>query len=324
MRGSGESKRRRPGGVPAAGPTVAAPPRGVADGAGDGSPLAAGLYLVATPIGNAADITLRALDVLGRADALACEDTRRTRVLLEMHGLAAGGGTGGRPVVSYHDRNGAARRPQILGWLAEGMSVAYASDAGTPLVSDPGYRLVEAAREAGHAVHAVPGPSALLAALSVAGLPTDRFLFLGFLPPRSSARRRALADFAGLRATLVAFESPHRLSATLADMAGVLGAGRRAAVARELTKRFEEVRQGTLGELAAHCAEAGAPKGEIVVLAGPPAEDEANEAGGEELDEALTRAMRTQSLKQAVQSVADRLGLPRRQVYARALEISGR
>lgn len=294
------------------------------DGAGNGVPLAAGLYLVATPIGNAADITLRALDVLARADALACEDTRRTRVLLEMHGLAGRGVGRGRPVVSYHDRNGAARRPQILGWLAEGMSVAYASDAGTPLVSDPGYRLVEAARAAGHAVHAVPGPSALLAALSVAGLPTDRFLFLGFLPPRSAARRRALADFAGLRATLVAFESPHRLSAMLADMAEVLGAGRRGTVARELTKRFEEVRQGTLGELAGHYAEAGAPKGEIVVLAGPPDEAEAHEAGGEELDEALTSAMRTQSLKQAVQSVADRLGLPRREVYARALEIAGK
>ncbi len=319
MRGSHESKRRRTGGVPAGRATVAPPPRETADAAA----LAPGLYLVATPIGNAADITLRALDVLARADALACEDTRRTRVLLEMHGVAAGGTAGARPVVSYHDRNGAARRPQIMGWLAEGMSVAYASDAGTPLVSDPGYRLVEAAREAGHAVHAVPGASALLAALSVAGLPTDRFLFLGFLPPRTGARRRALAELAGLRATLVAFELPHRLAATLADMAEVLGEGRPGAVARELTKRFEEVRRDTLGALAAHYADAGAPKGEIVVLAGPP-EAETRATGEEDLDEALTRAMRTQSLKQAVQSVAEALGLPRREVYARALEISGR
>lgn len=182
MSGRRESKRRQPGGVPVASSTVTP------------EPLAAGLYLVATPIGNAADITLRALDVLARADALACEDTRRTRQLMEIHGISGAG----RPIVSYHDRNGAARRPQIMDWLEQGLSVAYASDAGTPLVSDPGYRLVEAAREGDHDIHAVPGPSAVLAALSVAGLPTDRFLFLGFLPPRAAARRRALAEVAAL------------------------------------------------------------------------------------------------------------------------------
>jgi 16S rRNA (cytidine1402-2'-O)-methyltransferase len=278
---------------------------------------------VATPIGNAADVTLRALDILGRADAIACEDTRRTRALLEMHGLSLAG----RPMVAYHDRNGAARRPQILGWLGEGRSVAYASDAGTPLVADPGYRLVGAARAAGHAVHAVPGASALLAALSVAGLPTDRFLFLGFLPPRGPARRRALAEVAGLRATLVAFESPRRLAATLADMAAVLGDARRAAVARELTKRFEEVHEGTLGQLAARYA-IEAARGEVVVLAGPAGPEAPGPAGEQALDAALTaaltEALEMLSLKEAVQTVAARLGLPRRTVYARALDITGR
>lgn len=272
---------------------------------------------MATPIGNASDVTLRALEVLARAEALACEDTRRTRQLMEMHGLSASG----RPVVSYHDRNGAARRPQILGWLDDGMSVAYASDAGTPLVSDPGYRLVEAAREAGHAVHAVPGASAVLAALTVAGLPTDRFLFLGFLPPRSAARRKALAEVATLRATLVAFESPHRVAETLADMADVLGTRRQAALARELTKRFEEVRKGTLAELA-EGALLVPPRGEIVLLAGPPGDDAPADA--ETLDEALTEALAAHSLKEAVALVTARLGLPRREVYDRALELSGR
>jgi 16S rRNA (cytidine1402-2'-O)-methyltransferase len=307
MRRRGQSKRAVPGGVPGSDAAVALPP------------LPAGLYLVATPIGNAADITLRALDVLGRADALACEDTRRTRVLLEMHGVPLAG----RPIVSYHDRNGAARRPQILGWLGEGRSVAYASDAGTPLIADPGYRLVEAARAAGHAVHPVPGPSALLAALSVAGLPTDRFLFLGFLPPRGPARRAALGDVAGLKATLAAFESPRRLAAALADMAAVLGDGRRAAVARELTKRFEEVRQGTLGELAERYAEE-TPKGEVVVLVAPPAPAGPGASDGLALDDALAEALTTLSLKEAVRAVAGRLGLPRRVVYARALEIAHR
>lgn len=308
MSGRRESKRRQPGGVPVASSTVTP------------EPLAAGLYLVATPIGNAADITLRALDVLARADALACEDTRRTRQLMEIHGISGAG----RPIVSYHDRNGAARRPQIMDWLEQGLSVAYASDAGTPLVSDPGYRLVEAAREGDHDIHAVPGPSAVLAALSVAGLPTDRFLFLGFLPPRAAARRRALAEVAALRATLVLFESPHRVAATLADMADVLGAGRAGALARELTKRFEEVRRGTLAELAAATAGAGAPKGEIVLLAGPPVEEDLSPHKEATLDTALLEAMARQSLKEAVREVAVRLGLPRREVYARALELAER
>jgi 16S rRNA (cytidine1402-2'-O)-methyltransferase len=312
MSGRSQSKRAARDGVPAPADDVAAPPRSPRP------PLAPGLYLVATPIGNAADITLRALDVLGRADALACEDTRRTRALMEMHGLSLAG----RPMVAYHDRNGAARRPQILGWLADGLSVAYASDAGTPLIADPGYRLVEAARAAGHGVFAVPGASALLAALAVAGLPTDRFLFLGFLPQRGPARRTALEEVAGLKATLVAFESPRRLGATLADMAAVLGEARPGAVARELTKRFEEVRRGTLADLAAGYGEA--PRGEVVLLVGPPEAGEARRDDGQALDAALAEALAELSLKEAVQIVAGRLGLPRRAVYARALEIAGR
>lgn len=323
-----ESKRRRPGGGSDGAPAVTPPQLGTPEPAPSSpapapppsTPLAPGLHLVATPIGNAADITLRALDVLARADALACEDTRRTRRLMEMHGIAVGG----RPVVSYHDRNGAARRPRIMAWLAEGMSVAYASDAGTPLVSDPGYRLVEAARAGGHGVHAVPGPSAVLAALTVAGLPTDRFLFLGFLPPRSGARRRALAEVAGVRATLVVFEAPQRVAAALADMERELGGERDCTIARELTKRFEEVRRGTLAALAAETGDAAPPRGEIVLVVAPP-EDGAQAAASEaELDEALVAALASGSLKQAVGDVAARLGLPRRRVYARALELAGR
>lgn len=308
MSGGGQSKLGGPAGDKGRAAGVAPPP------------LAAGLYLVATPIGNAADLTLRALDILARADTLACEDTRRTRALMEMHGLSLAG----RPMIAYHDRNGAARRPQIMGWLTEEKSVAYASDAGTPLIADPGYRLVEAARAAGHAVHAVPGASALLAALSVAGLPTDRFLFLGFLPPRGPARRRALEEVAGLQATLVAFESPRRLAATLADMAAVLGRDRAGSVARELTKRFEEVRQGTLAGLAAAYAKAEEPRGEIVVLAGPPVPGATRQAAEGALEAALVEAMATLSLKEAARAVAQRLGLPKRDVYARALKIAGR
>lgn len=306
MSGQGKSKRHPPGETPEGGPAVTKPP------------LEPGLYLVATPIGNAADITLRALDVLARADVLACEDTRRTRQLMAMHGIS----TGDRPVISYHDRNGAARRPRIVSWLQQGMSVAYASDAGTPLVSDPGFRLVEAAHEGGYGVHAVPGASAVLAALTVAGLPSDRFLFLGFLAPRQAARRRALEEIADLRATLIAFEAPHRAAATLSDMAEILGADRQGAMVRELTKKFEEVRRGSLGTLAAEIRETGPPKGELVLLAGPPAAEGA--VSTEDLDAALAAAMEMQSLKEAVSAVARRLGLPRREVYARALEISGR
>jgi len=292
-----------------------------ADAAPDGvrgetgaAPLEPGLHLVATPIGNAADVSLRALDVLARADAIAAEDTRQTRKLMEIHGIALGD----RTLVSYNDRNGAARRPQIERWLAEGRSVAYCSDAGTPLVADPGYRLVQAAIAGGYPLTAVPGPSAALAALCLSGLPTDRFLFAGFLPPKAAARRRARAELAAVPATLILYESPRRLADCLADMAAVLG-DRPAAVARELTKRFEEVRRGSLEGLAAEQAEAEPPRGEVVVLAGPPV---AGETAPEDLDAALADALARESVKDAAREVADRLGLPRRVVYARALELA--
>ena len=300
-----ESKRSEPGASPL-----------TADGVAT-SPLSAGLWLVATPIGNASDITLRAIDVLRRADVLAAEDTRRTRQLLDIHGIALNG----RPLVSYHDRNGAARRPQILAWLAEGKSVAYASDAGTPLIADPGYRLAEATREAGHAVHAAPGASAVLTALSLSGLPTDRFFFAGFLPPKSAARKKALAELASVPATLIFYESPRRAAAALADMAEILGAGRDAVLARELTKKFEEIQRDSLEGLAARLSSNDPPKGEVVLLVGPPGADA--RADPEEVDALLAAALETQGTKDAAREVAARTGLPRREVYARALALSG-
>jgi 16S rRNA (cytidine1402-2'-O)-methyltransferase len=278
--------------------------------------LAPGLYLVATPIGNARDITLRALDVLAAADLLAAEDTRQARKLLDIHGIRRSG-----PVVSYHDHNGAAQRPRLLAALAEGRSLALVSDAGTPLVADPGYRLAIEAAAAGHSVTAVPGPSALLAALAVAGLPTDRFLFAGFLPPRSAARRRALGELATVPASLVFYESPRRIAEALADMAAVLGAARPGAVCRELTKRFEETRRGELAELAAGYAGVPEPKGEIVVVVGPPIAGAPSEA---DLDAALERALVDASVRDAADEVAAALGLPRRTVYARALALARR
>ena len=282
------------------------------------APLESGLYLVATPIGNAADITLRALDVLARADAIAAEDTRQTRKLMAIHGIALAG----RPMLSYHDRNGAERRPRILAWLRQGMSVAYCSDAGTPLVADPGYRLAEAALAEGLGLTAIPGASALLAALSLAGLPTDRFLFAGFLPPKRSARKKALGDLAAVPATLVFYESPRRLAASLADMAEMLGEARPAAVARELTKKFEQVRRAPLGDLARQYAAEDTPKGEVVVLVGPPDPATAQAQSAAALDGELARALATLSVKDAAREVAARLGLPRREVYARALELA--
>jgi 16S rRNA (cytidine1402-2'-O)-methyltransferase len=280
--------------------------------------IAPGLYLVATPIGHARDITLRALDVLAGADLVAAEDTRQARKLMDIHGIRRAG----RSILPYHDHNGAAQRPRLLAALAEGRSVALVSDAGTPLVADPGWRLAAEAIAAGHAVSAVPGASALLAALSVAALPTDRFLFAGFLPPRDAARRRALAELAAVPATLVFYESPRRLAATLAAMAEVLGAGRSAAVCRELTKRFEEVRRDTLGALAAAQAAAPVPRGEVVVLVGPPLP--APEPDADALDAVLAEALGRLSVRDAAAEVAARLDLPRRHVYARALALAKR
>ena len=275
--------------------------------------LAPGLYLVATPIGNLADISLRALDVLARADLIACEDTRTTRKLLTAHGIAA-------KLTAYHEHNAARVRPRLMERLECGEAVALVSDAGTPLISDPGYKLVAAAAEAGVTVTAVPGASAGLAALIVSGLPSDRYFFAGFLPNRSAARRRALAELAPLQASLVIYESARRLPASLADMAEVLGP-RPAAVARELTKLHEEVRRATLSELAQHYAQAGAPKGEVVVVVGPPGPGAEAVPDAGAVDAQLRAALARASLRDAVAAVAEASGLPRRQVYARALEL---
>ncbi|WP_371037650.1 MULTISPECIES: 16S rRNA (cytidine(1402)-2'-O)-methyltransferase [unclassified Rhodosalinus] len=275
------------------------------------SGLAPGLYLVATPIGNARDITLRALDVLRDADVLAAEDTRSLRRLMEIHGLAPGG----RTFLAYHDHNGAKMRPRLLAELAAGRSVAYASEAGTPLVADPGYQLVREAVAAGHAVTAAPGPSAALAALTVAGLPTDRFLFAGFLPPAAAQRRRSLGELAPVPATLVFYESPRRLAAMLADAAATLGHDRPAAVCRELTKRFEECRRAPLGELAETMA-ATPVKGEVVVVVGRGRSETVSDSV---LDEKLEAALGTMSVRDAADTVARETGAQRRHVYQMAL-----
>lgn len=275
------------------------------------SSLSPGLYIVSTPIGNLRDITLRALDVLAGADEVLAEDTRTANKLLNAHGLRA-------TVTAYHDHNGAQRRPDVLEKLAQGKVIALISDAGTPLVSDPGYKLVAEAAAAAVKIVPVPGASALLAGLVMAGLPSDRFLFSGFLPPKSGARQATLGSLATVPATLVFYETGPRLAACLADMERVLGGQRHACVARELTKLFEKARRGTLEDLTRHYREAGGPKGEIVILVAPPEDQVASES---ELDAALLDALATQPTKQAANDVADALGLPRRQAYQRALAL---
>ncbi|WP_322111239.1 16S rRNA (cytidine(1402)-2'-O)-methyltransferase [Tistlia consotensis] len=260
-----------------------------------------------------ADVGRRALAVLRGADLVACEDTRVTRKLLVAHGID-------RPLLSYHDHNAERVRPKLIEAMKAGKTVALITDAGSPLVSDPGYKLVRAALDAGLEPTVVPGPSAPLAALAVAGLPSDRFLFAGFLPTKTKARRDNLAELAAVPATLIFFESAKRLAASLADMAAVLGAERPAAVTRELTKRFEEVRRDSLGRLAAHYAEAGPPKGEVTLVIGPPAAPAP--PAEDELDARLREALAGASLRDAVAAVAAATGLPRRQVYERALALS--
>jgi 16S rRNA (cytidine1402-2'-O)-methyltransferase len=274
-------------------------------------PLVPGLHIVATPIGNMRDITLRALDVLREADLIACEDTRVFAKLASHYGIAA-------PTVAYSDATQDAAEPRIVRALAAGKRVALVSDAGMPLISDPGYRLVRAALAGDHVVTSAPGASAVPMALALSGLPTDRFFFGGFLPAKESERRRAIASAAAVPATLVFFEAPHRLAASLVDLAELLGP-RPAAIARELTKLFEEVRRGPLTELAQHYALYPDVKGEIVLVIGPPGETEAPAA--ERLDEALRSAMAGASVKDAAAEVAARYGLRRRDVYARALEL---
>lgn len=275
-----------------------------------------GLYLVATPIGNLRDITLRALDLLAVADLVACEDTRVTGKLMARYGLTA-------RRLPYHEHNAERMRPQLIERLKAGATVALVSDAGTPLISDPGYKLVRAALAEGIAVTALPGPSSALAALVVSGLPTDRFLFAGFLPPKTAARKRILGELAALRATLVFFETAPRLAATLTDLAETLGE-REAAVARELTKLFEEVRRGSLATLAAHYQAAGPPKGELVITVAPAGQAAAVAADDDTLDTALTAALATMSIKDASAVVAEATGQPRRVVYQRALLLAAR
>lgn len=276
--------------------------------------LAPGLYVVATPIGNLKDITLRALEVLAAADLVLCEDTRVTRKLTERHHL--------KPrLLAYHDHNAESVRPRVLAELEKGAAIAIVSDAGTPLVSDPGYKLVAAVIEAGHTIFPVPGSSALLAALVAAGLPSDRFFFEGFLPPKSGARKTRLAELRAIPGTLVFYESGPRLADCLADIASVLGS-RDMAVCRELTKMFEEIRRGPAGELASHYTEAGPPKGEIVIVVAPPGDNPTVSA--DDIDRKIESALRTLSLKDASAAIAAETGLPRKEIYARALELAGK
>jgi 16S rRNA (cytidine1402-2'-O)-methyltransferase len=273
-----------------------------------------GLYLVATPIGNLGDMTLRGLEILAGVDVIACEDTRVTRKLTDRYGVTT-------PLVPYHDHNAETARPNLLARLAQGQSVALVSDAGTPLISDPGYKLVREAREAGFVVTAVPGASAVMAAVASAGLPTDRFLFEGFLPPREQARKSRIAELAEVPATLVFFETGPRIAAMLNDLATVLGA-RDGAVCRELTKLHEEVRRGDLAALARIWDEGAETRGEFVVVVGPPAP--APPIATDALDDLLRRALATASLKDAVEAVVAATGHKRRLVYQRALSLTQR
>jgi 16S rRNA (cytidine1402-2'-O)-methyltransferase len=270
-------------------------------------PLAPGLHLVATPIGNLGDVTLRALATLAAADVVYCEDTRHSRTLLAHYGITA-------RLEAYHEHNGERERPRILARLAAGERVAVISDAGTPLVSDPGYKLVRAAIEAGHRVTSLPGPSAALAALTTSGLPTDAFLFAGFLPVREGARRARIGELSAVPATLVLFEAPTRLAACLADLAAVLGP-RRAMVARELTKRFEESVDGTLADLATTFAQRearGDLRGEIAIVVAPPGVRAVTDA---DITAALAPALATMSVRDAAKAVATALAVPKSRVY---------
>jgi 16S rRNA (cytidine1402-2'-O)-methyltransferase len=271
-----------------------------------------GLYLVATPIGNLGDITLRALETLAGVDIIACEDTRITRRLTERYGISA-------QLKPYHEHNAAIARPKILEHLAKGAAIALVSDAGTPLISDPGFKLVREVCAAGFRVVALPGPSSVLAALSVAALPTDRFFFEGFLPPKQTARRARLAELSRLDATLVLFESGSRVQETLADLAAIMGA-RDAAICREMTKLHEEISRSTLSELAQSAATLET-RGEFVLVIGPVAEG-THAMGADEVDALLRDLLARDSVKDAVAHAVEVSGRPRREIYARALELA--
>lgn len=274
--------------------------------ADQGEKLAPGLYFVATPIGNARDITLRALDILAQAEVLAAEDTRRLRQLMDIHGVPLAG----RRILAYHDHNGPAARPGLLAALAEGKSVAYASDAGSPLVADPGFALAREAIAAGGEVLAIPGPSAVVAALTVAGLPTDRFTFAGFPPSGTTARTTFFATLGATPGTLVVYESPKKIAASLAAAAQALGDDRPAVLARELTKKFEDVRRGTLASLIDSVAK-DPPRGEIVLCIG----EGEKTVDPQAVEAALRKAMQDMRLKDAAREVADTFGVSRREIY---------
>ena len=273
-------------------------------------PLTPGLYVVATPIGNLRDITLRALDVLGGADRVLAEDTRQTGKLFEAYDMSA-------KLTAYHDHNAAARIPQVMGWLEEGQAVALVSDAGTPLVSDPGFKLVRAAVAGGHNVFPLPGASAVLAGLVKSGLPSDRFLFAGFLPAKSAARKRELESLKSIPVTLIFFETGPRIKACLTDMSDVLGE-RDVVLTRELTKRYEEARHGTFAELINSVAQ-DAPRGELVLLVGPPTEDMSWDAA--RVTSALEQIIPDDGVKRASAQVAEMSGWSKRDVYALALNL---
>jgi 16S rRNA (cytidine1402-2'-O)-methyltransferase len=279
----------------------------------EAEPISAGLHVVATPIGNLGDISFRALATLAAADLVLAEDTRVTKTLLAHYGITT-------PLFPYHEHNADQVRPQLMAKLEAGAAMALVSDAGTPLISDPGFRLVGEAVQRGIDVKSLPGASAVLAALVVAGLPTNRFFFEGFLPPKSGARRQRIAELATIPGTLVFFESPRRVAATLEDLAAVLG-NRDAAMARELTKMFETVRRGTLPVLAAELASEDPPRGEIVLLVGPPG-DEGPALDGDALDDRIREALKTLSVKDAASVVSADTGQPRRKVYARAVALA--
>jgi 16S rRNA (cytidine1402-2'-O)-methyltransferase len=275
-------------------------------------PLPAGLYLVATPIGNLRDITVRALEVLAAADLIACEDTRVTRKLLDHYGI-------GTALTPYHEHNAAQARPKLIARLGAGAAIALVSDAGTPLVSDPGYKLVREARASGASVTALPGASAVLTALTLSGLPTDRFMFEGFLPAKEAARRARIAALKRIPSTLVLFETGARIAASLADLAAGLGP-REAALCRELTKLYEEVRRGDLVTLAREVADAGEPRGEIVIVVAPPERE--RDVTAVDLDALIRQALDRLSVKEAVAEIAAVTGTPRREVYQRALALT--
>ena len=274
--------------------------------------LKAGLYLVATPIGNLADLSLRGLEILQNAEVIACEDTRVTGKMLSRHAIDT-------PMKAYHEHNAERARPGLLRIIEAGGVVALVSDAGTPSISDPGYRLVNDCIDQGLEITAAPGANAAITGLILSGLPTDRFLFAGFLPSKTSQRSKELAELAAVPATLIFYESAKRLAAALTDMVAELG-DRSAAVTRELTKLHEEIRRGTLSELAQHYQDAGAPKGEIVIVVGPPLKKAAlTEA---ELDELIRQKLPDKSVRDLAAELAQETGLPKRRIYARALELS--